>query len=264
MAMADIQNGPLHYQIKGAGPALILLLPISRGPEGLTPMIDLLAENFQVIQYDQRGYGDSPASGQELPISLADRATEVLALIDYLGLEKVHLLGHSTGCGIALEVIAAAAARVLSVSLVSPWSYGDAQLVQMQGLRVAVAAALGAADYAAYNASLLFPPWYRQQHAAGFAELAAAALDHPQDAKEIENGLIPILQFDGRSIAAAVDCPALIINAEDDQLMPPWHGQCLARIMKGALFVTLPTGGHMLLETSSKIVEKHFKSLILK
>lgn len=262
MVMAKLDLGALHYQTKGTGPALIMLLPISRGPEGLNRLIHKLADDFQVIWYDQRGYGESPAGGQVGAVPLAERAQEVLQLMAYLGLQEAHLLAHSTGCGIALEVIAAAPSHVLTVSLISPWSYGDPQLIQMQGLRVSVAAVLSPSDYAQYNASLLFPPWYRRQHAAGFADLALAAMAHPQDAKSIENGLIPILQFDGRNIAASVKCPALVMNADDDQLMPPWHGECLADIIDGARFVPLPTGGHMLLETSCDVVIKNVNTLI--
>ena len=90
---------------------------------------------------------------------------------------------------------------------------------------------------------------YRQRFAAGFEALAAAAVDHPQDAEVIANGLIPILNFDGRSIAETVTCPVLIIAAGDDQLMPPWHGRAYVDLINGSQNVVLDSGGHMVLET---------------
>ena len=180
---------------------------------------------------------------------LARRAAEAFDLLEHLGVDNLHVVGHSTGCGIALEMWRAAPARIQSLTLAAPWSHGDAQLATMQNLRVAAARALSPSDYATYNASLLFPPWYRQRFAAGFAALAAAAVDHPQDAEAIANGLIPILEFDGRTIAGTVTCPALIIAARDDQLMPPWHARAYGALMTGSQNVVLESGGHMLLET---------------
>ena len=250
MPFADLDDGAIFYEQRGTGPAVFLILPVSRGPEGLDPFIDLLAGDFEVIRHDQRGLGASPpAAGQRGPVPLAQRAAAACELLDHLGVDNVHVVGHSTGCGIALEMWRTASARINSLTLAAPWSHGDAQLVTMQNLRVAAARALSPADYATYNASLLFPPWYRQRFAAGFEVLAAAAMDHPQDAEVIANGLIPILNFDGRSIAETVTCPVLIIAAGDDQLMPPWHGRVYADLINGSQNVVLDSGGHMVLET---------------
>ncbi|MGB1005873.1 MAG: alpha/beta fold hydrolase [Thalassobaculaceae bacterium] len=250
MPFADLDDGKIFFERRGAGRPLFLIPPISRGPEGLDPFIDLLASDFQVLRHDQRGLGASPpAAGQSGPVPLARRAAEAFALLDHLGVDALHVVGHSTGCGIALEMWRAAPARIESLTLAAPWGHGDAQLATMQNLRVAAARALSPSDYATYNASLLFPPWYRQRFAAGFAAMAAAAVDHPQDATAIANGLIPILNFDGRAIAGTVTCPTQIIAARDDQLMPPWHGRAYADLIAGSQHVLLEGGGHMLLET---------------
>jgi pimeloyl-ACP methyl ester carboxylesterase len=55
---------------------------------------------FNVIAYDTIGHGDSPIP--DTPISLSSYLEQLLELIDYLGLEKVNLCGHSMGALIAL------------------------------------------------------------------------------------------------------------------------------------------------------------------
>ena len=145
----------------------------------------------------------------------------MLELLDHLGIDAANLLAHSTGCGVAMEMVAAAPGRIGSLTLVSPWSHADAELRSIQNLRVAAARAMGPADYATYNASLLFPPWYRRRFAKGFKAMAEAATANPQDADFIQNGLIPILEFDGREFAKKVACPTQIRRRGTTNSCPP-------------------------------------------
>ena len=87
------------------------------GPEGPLPLVFLhgllgYASNWgkiwpqfssrrAVLVYDQRGHGRSgkPDSGY----SLQDYAADFLALLDHLGWEQVHLIGHSLGGRIAMQ-----------------------------------------------------------------------------------------------------------------------------------------------------------------
>lgn len=247
MPLATVPGGDIHYTTSGEGPPLALLLPQSSGPVGVGPFIQGLEGAFTVIRYDQRGTGQSPPPADANAISIVDRADEVAGLLDALAIPRARLFCHSTGCGIGLALAQKYGDRVDSVVLAAPWSHGDAYLSMMQRLRIAAAETLGAADYARFNASLLFPPEYRRQHAAGFSQQAA---DAPlQDAAQISARLEAILAFDSRAIAPAITCPTLAMTADDDQLMPGWFGQELGNGLANGRYVELRGGGHMLPET---------------
>ena len=247
MPMAEIKGGDIHFSQQGDGAPIVMLLPQSSGPVGVTPFLASLAGSFQVIRYDQRGTGQSaPVSGPN-GMGMAARAAEVVGLLDALDLPQAHLCCHSTGCGIGLSAASAYPDRVTRLVLVNPWSHGDAHLTTMQRLRVAAARALDPHRYAWFNASLLFPPEFRRDHADAFERLAQAA--SPQDANQIEARLEAILAFDARALAPALTCPTLIATASDDQLMPFWFGEELAALIAGASHHALDGGGHMLPET---------------
>ena len=247
MPLAQIEGGDIHYEESGGGAVLAMLLPQSGGPVGVRPFHDRLAERFRVVRYDQRGTGRSAPVAVPEGMTMAGRAAELAELFDALGIDRAHLLCHSTGCGIGLSLSAACPDRVAGLVLVNPWSHGDAHLTAMQRLRVAAARALDPYCYAGFNASLLFPPDYRRAHAEAFEKLARNAA--PQDADRLEDRLEAILAFDARPPAPGLTCPTLVATAADDQLMPSWFGAELAALIPGAAHCALDGGGHMLPET---------------
>src|SRR5262245_18261951 len=69
-----------------------------------------LAARLRVIRYDHRGHGGSPVPPG--PYTLADLGGDVLALLDRLGVDRVHLGGMSLGAMVAMWVAANAPERV--------------------------------------------------------------------------------------------------------------------------------------------------------
>jgi pimeloyl-ACP methyl ester carboxylesterase len=247
MSMVDIDGGQLRYEITGDGPPLVLALPQSTGPAGRRALIDGLARGHTVVTYEPRGIGgSSPAVGS---VSMAAQAADVLGLLDALGLDRVSLVCHSTGCGIGLSVAADHPQRLRALVLAAPWTYADAHLTTMQNLRKAAARTLDPWQYARFNAALLFPPEFRRADEVGFDRLAAETAAQPQDADEITRRLDAILAFDARPLLPAIRCATLVTVAKDDQLMPVWFAAEAARAIADAEFLEFDTGGHMLPET---------------
>ncbi|MFT4567778.1 MAG: esterase [Saprospiraceae bacterium] len=90
----------LNYKIYGTGQAIIIL-------HGLFGMLDnwksiarKLQEEYQVILVDQRNHGRSMRSDT---FSYEVMAKDVITLMDFLGLEKVIILGHSMGGKTAIQ-----------------------------------------------------------------------------------------------------------------------------------------------------------------
>lgn len=250
MPMAVIGDGALHYDVQGQGPVLLLLLPQSRGPVGLAPLLDRLTRRHTVITYDQRGTGrSSPALPDQ---SMVAQARDAIALLDAVEVERAALLCHSTGCGIGIAAAADHPARVSAMILAAPWTHADDHLTIMQNLRMTLADTLEPTPYQRFNAALLYPPEYRRAHAAGFAHIANRAPDYPHDAADIARRLSAILAFDARPLLARITAPALLVTAQDDQLMPPWFADEAAAAIANARLVRVDGGGHMLLETRSR------------
>ena len=250
MPLADIGDGQIHYELRGEGPVLALLLPQSRGPVGLTPLLNSLAQHYQLLTYDQRGTGGSSARKTES--SMTAQASDVIALLDSLEIKQASLLCHSTGCGIGISAAAYHPDRVQGLILASPWTHADWHLTMMQNLRMSLAHSLAPIPYATFNAALLYPPDHRRKNSAGFDKLIAEATQRPHDADQIRSRLEAILSFDARPLLAQITAPTLAVTARDDQLMPPWFAAEAASGIADAELAELDRGGHMLLETSTQ------------
>jgi len=87
----------IHYQVQGAGHKETIVLVHGLGGD-LTTWSEIapeLARKYQVILYDQRGHGLTPARGRNF--SSTTLAHDLLVLLDHLGVSKAHVLGHSMG-----------------------------------------------------------------------------------------------------------------------------------------------------------------------
>jgi len=77
-----------------------------------------LAGRYRMILYHRRGYaGSSRASG---PVSVARQAADCRALLRHLGVERAHVVGHSYGGDVALQLALDTPGVVHSLTLLEP------------------------------------------------------------------------------------------------------------------------------------------------
>jgi pimeloyl-ACP methyl ester carboxylesterase len=77
------------------------------------------------LAVDLRGYGDTDPLPIDATRGMRDWADDIAALLDALGVERVHLVGWSMGAGVVLQHLLDHPERVASVALVAPVSpYG--------------------------------------------------------------------------------------------------------------------------------------------
>jgi len=65
--------------------------------------VPLLARQYRVIRLDARGFGRSTVPPEGYDWSLSNFGTDMLKLLDHLGLEKVHLIGETVGGTISVQ-----------------------------------------------------------------------------------------------------------------------------------------------------------------
>lgn len=88
----------------GSGPPLLLLHGIGHRWQMWTPVLDILARDFDVVALDLPGFGESPPLPDDRPVSLKAGADLLVEVMDDLGWERAHLVGNSLGGWLAFEL----------------------------------------------------------------------------------------------------------------------------------------------------------------
>lgn len=96
---APINGLKMYYEIEGTGDPLVYIPP-ALGCAGMRSF-SAMAQRNSVISIDLQGHGRT-ADIPERPLTLEQHATDVVALLNYLGIAKANFLGESFGGAIAV------------------------------------------------------------------------------------------------------------------------------------------------------------------
>jgi pimeloyl-ACP methyl ester carboxylesterase len=116
---ADINGLELEYETRGGGEPVVL---VHAGifAEWFKPLVDepALTSRYRVVSYHRMGYA---RSGRLMgPVSIAQQAAHLRALMRQLGIERAHVVGHSSGGNIALQLALDNPHMVHSLVLMEP------------------------------------------------------------------------------------------------------------------------------------------------
>ena len=98
-----VANGTtLAYEVYGSGEPVLLLHPGFVANGFATLYADPSLAGYRLIHYDRPGYGDSsPVTG---PIPFETQATYAVAVLEALDIPRAHVVGHSLGALVALQM----------------------------------------------------------------------------------------------------------------------------------------------------------------
>jgi pimeloyl-ACP methyl ester carboxylesterase len=244
------------YRTAGCGPVLLLLHGITNSSETWEPAADALADRFTIIAPDLLGHGHSATPRGDY--SLGAHASGVRDLLSALGYDRVTVVGHSLGGGVAMQFAYQFPERCERLVLVSSGGLGkEVHLV----LR---AAAIPGADWVL--------PVLTSRGVRGLGNGIAAVLRHGRIAPSGDIGVLArgfasldtagsrqaflhtvraVIDTRGQRVSAndrlhlAAVLPALIVWGEQDSIIPPAHGQAAHEAMPGSRLELFPGAGHM-------------------
>lgn len=112
----------LHYREAGEGPPLVLVHGLFGSLENLGGLARPLSEQFTVYSVDLPNHGRSPHSADT---TLASMATQLSQWLEQRGLTCAHMLGHSLGGKVVMELALKDPAKVsrLAVMDIAPSAY---------------------------------------------------------------------------------------------------------------------------------------------
>ncbi len=205
----------LYYTDQGEGPPVVLVHGFGLTHEVWAEQLPL-AEEFRLIAYDTRGCGDSiaPAAGY----SSSDFGDELAGLLDRLSVTRAHLVGHSRGGGVIMDMALRRPDRVASLVFVSSglggFPYSEAfldpmklcrRLAREQGVTAAVDAWLASAA----------SDWTVRHHPEAFARVEAMTRRY-SGADWLDEAAYPPSEISDIERLAEVRAPTFVLSGQED------------------------------------------------
>jgi pimeloyl-ACP methyl ester carboxylesterase len=240
-------NGAVRiaYDVRGGGPPLLLVQGLAYARWGWEPVVDLLAERFTVLQFDNRGVGESDVP--EGPYTVADMAADAVAVLDAEGVERAHVVGASLGGMIAQELAVSRPGRVdrLVLACTTP---GGSRGFPMPEVTVRL-----------LTESLWMP---REEALRLFVENALAPesvrtrpeiadrivahrLASPQSIEAWQAQAAAGATFDAASRIGGIRAPTLVLQGDEDVVVDPRNAELLAELIPDARVERFPGTGHV-------------------
>ncbi|MEE8346246.1 MAG: adenylate/guanylate cyclase domain-containing protein [Dehalococcoidia bacterium] len=208
-----------------------------------------LAENHQLVRYDERGTGLSDRQVEDM--SFERWVSDLGAVVDAAGLDRFALLGISQGGPVAIAYAVQNPERVSHLILYGTYARSQRrpktpeEVEEARALLILVRQGWGQ-DNPAYRHIFtnLFLPNGTAEQMRWFADVERKSAS-PEMAVKL---LIEIARIDVTEIARRISMPTLILHCRDDQIRPFSAGRELAALVPGARFVPMEGSNHLFLE----------------
>jgi pimeloyl-ACP methyl ester carboxylesterase len=237
--------GPVSVRRAGAsGPALFLLHGIGGNADGWRKQYAAFGGRFRVTAWDAPGYGESFNFYTESP-AVEDYAAAFVALMDAMGVERAHVVGHSLGGLVAACVAAAYPERVDRLVLTACSSghatYDEARRQQVLRTRLAAFASGDVRDYARSRVANLLSaapaPEVVEEAVGVMAQIRQPGF--PQATRMVSaSDIFPYL--------ARIGAPTRVVSGSGDDVTPPDLNRKIAAAVRGADYVGVEGAGHWL------------------
>lgn len=243
--LTEINGIKLYYEDKGQGPAFVFIHGLGENAPSWHFQTAFFSKAFRTIAMDLRGHGQSGDGLATITLDLL--ASDVISLLDYLGIEKAHFIGHSMGGVILQEIAAGYPERILSIILSSTAGFFEppANTTNLQ-LRLERINTLPMNELGSLIAKIACAPDFEQRQPEIFTEITKTFQ---------QNRTIPYRQAtfavfgselsDHRNSSAKIKVPTLIMVGEMDQTTPLTDSVNLLKLIPGSKMQILRNAAHL-------------------
>lgn len=245
----DVNGAKFVYREIGSkgGVPVVLLHHLTAVLDDWDPrVVDGLAAKHHVIAFDNRGVG---GSGGSTPQTVEEMARDAVAFIAALGFSKVDLLGFSLGGFVAQSIAQQQPGLVRKIILAGTGPAGGEGIANVGAVLQDAFGKAGASSK--HPKHFLFFTQTRNGQAAADDFLQrlkerSRDLDAPVSNETVQAQIAAIHAW-GKGDAtklAAVRQPVLVVNGDDDVMVPSFNSFDLARRLPNAQLSILPDAGH--------------------
>ncbi len=234
------------YNLVGSGPPVVFIQGCGVAGSGWLPQIEALASRYRCLFFDNRGMGASQPVGT--PLTVEQMANDTLALMDQVGFDSAHVVGHSLGGLVAQHLALTARKRVLSLALLCTFSRGrDATQLSWGMFWLGLRTYVGTRGMRrrAFAEMVLPPQLYAERDA--WAERLAPLFGHDlaDQPPVVMKQLVAMNAYDATShLGQLAGLPTLVVGAKYDRIARIEVVRQLAANLPGSRLVEFEDAAH--------------------
>jgi pimeloyl-ACP methyl ester carboxylesterase len=102
LTIASVNGGDIEYEVSGDGEPVLMIHGTGIADTFALTARDPALAGYRIIRMHRRGFAGS--SRTPVPFSIKDHAADAAALLEALGIDKAHIVGHSFGASVTLQM----------------------------------------------------------------------------------------------------------------------------------------------------------------
>ena len=242
MAVADLSDVRCFYELLGQGEPLVLVPGLGVTSRIWDAVVPELAQHFSLILFDNRGVGQS--QGKRHPSKISDLSADIIELLDYLQVERAHVLGLSLGGVIALRLAADHPQRIDHLVLTSCTDRFTPYLRQVAMLLGRTLGPWRSDAFARTVEVLGSSPTYLDADPEMIEMRVRQKREQKVPARAIGRQLRCLAASEIDLEREPITAPTLVIAGEQDLLIPSCYGRSLSNRIAGSRFRLVSGAGH--------------------
>jgi 3-oxoadipate enol-lactonase len=236
----------IAYVDEGAGFPLLLIHGLAGDHTAWEPQVAAWKSRHRVIAPDNRGAGRSTQVDE--PVSTADLARDMLALLDACGVERAHIVGRSMGGAIAQHLALTAPERVQSIVMCASFAKLDAFGARVLANMREVLEITGSWEiHARHSVRNFVSPEFFDAHpdrVAAIERLIGGETRLPACYVRQNHAC---LEHDTLGELGRIRCPTLVLSGGKDPICPPVCARWMLERIPGAQGVVFEGSSHFFL-----------------
>ncbi|TIO06808.1 MAG: 3-oxoadipate enol-lactonase [Mesorhizobium sp.] len=241
MTFARINGTTLHYRDRPVSgrPTIIFVNSLGTDLRIWSAVEQLLAEDYGIVLYDQRGHGLSELG--DAPHAIETHAADLAGLLDHLRIESIIVCGLSIG-GVIAQCLYGTRPELID-GLILCDTAAKIGTSDIWNGRITAASSKGIESFADGVMEKWFTPDFhknRSEELAGYRTMLVR-----QSSAGYAAACAAIRDADFRADTASIDVPTLCIVGDQDGSTPPEFVEAFARSIPGARFEVIAEAGHI-------------------
>jgi pimeloyl-ACP methyl ester carboxylesterase len=242
----------LYYEEAGAGTAVVFVHEFAGDYRTWEPQMRAFSRSHRCVTFSQRGYPPSDVPSEPARYGQDIARGDVIAVMDALGIDRAHVVGHSMGAYTALHVGIRHPQRCLSVTAAGcgwgslPDPAARAAMRKLAEETAAMFSAKGMPEAAAIYADGPTRQPQKYKDPRGFAEFARMLAEHSAQGHALTMAMLqskrPTL-WDMEADLKKFSVPLLIIVGDEDETCLD-GSVFLKRTAPTAALLVIPRSGH--------------------